>query len=122
MPEKSNTIYRAEFVRKDSALGIYAWLRDIDYIDTSYHRTAEEQNELFTAGYSQCDGYNKKSFHQLWRAKDIGILEEDGKVIYKDIPQATLDKYEILGIFWESLGGRWGGNFKNFRDIFHFEY
>jgi len=129
MPKKSNTEYRVEFIRKDSSLGLYAWLKDIAYIETWYHRTPEQQNELYQKGRTEpggivtyCDGYSKISYHQLWRAKDIGILDGSGHLEYENIPKETLDKYAILGKFWENLGGRWGGNFKNFRDIFHFEY
>ena len=28
-------------------------------------RTAKEQNDIFNKGYSRCDGYEKKSNHQL---------------------------------------------------------
>ena len=121
MPEKSNTILRAEFEYKFGMLAVYAFIKDIHFICTSHYRTPEQQFELYEKGFSKCDGYNKKSHHQLWRAKDIGILEPDGKLVYKDIPKATLDKYEILGKFWEDIGGVWGGNW-SFRDVFHYQY
>ena len=34
-------------------------------------RTAEEQNAIFKKGYSQRDGYTKKSYHQSGEALDI---------------------------------------------------
>lgn len=34
-------------------------------------RTAEQQKGLFNKGYSQCDGYNKKSYHQSGLALDF---------------------------------------------------
>lgn len=33
-------------------------------------RTAPEQNKIFNNGYSRCDGYEKKSFHQSGDALD----------------------------------------------------
>jgi len=114
----SNTQKRVEFNQKFGMLSVYAKLMDIPFICTSYTRTAEEQKLLFDKGLSRCDGYEKKSYHQLDRARDIAIIAENGNVIndYGDHPN-----YAVLGKYWESLGGRWGGNFEGFRDVFHFE-
>jgi peptidoglycan L-alanyl-D-glutamate endopeptidase CwlK len=37
-------------------------------------RTAEEQNQLFKEGYSQCDGYEKLSKHQSGDAIDLNVF------------------------------------------------
>ena len=118
---ENNTLKRAQFNFKFGVLSVYAGIKDIKFIHplTGYSRTAEEQNELYLKGVSKCDGYEKVSMHQLDRARDLVIVDDKGNPIndYGDHPQ-----YQVLGDFWESLGGRWGGNFSNFRDIFHFEY
>ena len=119
---KSNTTYRVEFIYKVGHLFLFASLHSIKLItpQDGWMRTAERQNELFKEGKSKRDGYKKKSMHQLGRAVDIAIIDEEGEVIneYGDHPY-----YEKLGKFWEeSMGGQWGGNFEGFRDVFHFQY
>jgi hypothetical protein len=117
----NNTIKRAEFNHKWGMLSTYALIKGIYFIHPldGYSRTAEEQNALYNAGKSKRDGYTKVSMHQLDRARDIAIIDEKGRVVndYGDHPN-----YEVLGKFWESIGGTWGGRWEGFRDIFHFEY
>jgi peptidoglycan L-alanyl-D-glutamate endopeptidase CwlK len=36
-------------------------------------RTAEQQNEIFKKGHSNCDGYKKISFHQKTNEKEKGL-------------------------------------------------
>ena len=43
----------------------------VDFGVASGMRTAEEQNELFKAGLSKCDGYEKLSYHQSGKAVDF---------------------------------------------------
>ena len=94
-------------------------------------RIAEEQNKLYQQGrtvpgkvITNCDGYKIKSKHQIKSdgfgyAGDIAILV-DGKVTweekyYKEIARAgrvLMQKYNI----------EWGGDWKNFKDLPHFEY
>ena len=111
----TNTDKRILFLRKLATLIDQASLKDIDFIVTSFHRTAEEQNELFEEGKSKADGYEKKSKQQDWLAVDIVIIE-DGNPIWK-----RTDKYNLIGNLWEENGGTWGGSWKSFPDIFHFE-
>jgi len=121
MSKENNTLKRAQFNHKWGLLTVFAMIKEIQFIHpaTGYSRTAEEQNALFQAGRSKCDGYEKISMHQLDRARDIVIVDEDGDPVndYGDHPN-----YAVLGKFWEDIGGRWGGNFKGFYDVFHFEY
>ena len=117
---ESNTLKRAIFNTLFGHLSVYAQIRGIRFIhcNDSFQRTAERQNELFKQGKSKCDGYKIKSKHQLGRARDIYIIDEAGKIIWDRRP------YEILGRFWETLRPsetKWGGSFKEFTDIFHFE-
>lgn len=69
-------------------------LTTVDFGVTSGLRTAEEQNELFKRGASQCDGYKKKSYHQSGKAVDlVGYFQ--GRVtweikFYDDIGDAMI--------------------------------
>ena len=94
-------------------------------------RIAEEQNKLYQQGrtvpgkvITNCDGYKIKSKHQIKSdgfgyAGDIAILV-DGKVTweekyYKEVARTgrvLMQKYNI----------EWGGDWKNFKDLPHFEY
>lgn len=94
-------------------------------------RTAEEQNKLYQQGrtvpgkiITNCDGYKSKSKHQVKEdgfgyAGDIAILV-DGKVTWEEkyyeqianVGRELMKKYNI----------EWGGNWKNFKDLPHFEY
>ena len=44
---------------------------DFCIIENGGYRTAETQNELYAKGNSQCDGYDKKSYHQSGLAVDL---------------------------------------------------
>ena len=120
---ESNTALRVEFNYKFGLLSVYAGIIGIRFICTSYTRTPAEQNKLFREGKSGCDGYDEKSYHQLDRARDIVIVDKvDDK---SNIPVWERNKdYELLGKFWRSIDGRWGGDWENmdFDDIYHFEY
>ena len=84
-------------------------------------RTAEMQNALFLKKVSKCDGYNTISEHQKGTAFDIFLLI-DGKASWdkvkltetaKHIKQVAKDKFKI------SL--TWGGDWKTFKDLPHFQ-
>lgn len=83
-------------------------------------RTAGEQYHLFQNGKSNADGYEKKSYHQSGKAVDV-FAYVDGK--------ASWDKYHLTHIATailqaaNELGVRvtWGGLWKNFVDMPHFE-
>ena len=115
----SNTIERVKFNQKFAMLTLHAMVNGINFICTSYSRTPAEQNALFKRGRSKCDGYENISYHQRDRARDIAIIDGNGLIVndYGDHPD-----YAVLGEVWEALGGRWGGNFESFRDVFHYEY
>jgi hypothetical protein len=60
------------------------------------------------------DGHKKDSFHYKRLAIDLNLFK-DG-VYLKD----TKDHIK-LGVFWKSIGGTWGGDFKN-PDGNHYSY
>ena len=91
-------------------------------------RTAEEQNQLFKDGYSQCDGYEKISKHQSGDAVDLNVF----------INGSVVDNKEMLcvvaGVMFAcanelNIKIRWGGDWDSdsdvrdnkFNDLYHYE-
>jgi len=107
---------RQEFIVKFGKLIEFAEKKGIRFIIFTYHRSAAEQRKMYLDGKSQLDGYKKKSKHQLWRAIDLVILNEKDDLVWVRTPE-----YDMLGEFWISLGGRWGGSWKTLNDPYHFE-
>jgi len=73
----------------------------------------------YTLGYTvtfppEHTNHIKNSFHFDGRAKDINLFK-DGKYLTE-----TSDHLP-LGIFWESLGGTWGGRFTH-KDGNHYSW
>lgn len=57
--------------------------------------------------FGERKGYGEsKSFHKLRLAIDINLYKE-GKYLTKT------EDHKVLGEYWESLGGTWGGVFSN---------
>jgi D-alanyl-D-alanine carboxypeptidase-like protein len=56
----------------------------------------------------------KNDRHSDRLAVDFEIRKVDGTPMTKEL-------YEKLGVFWESLGGKWGGRWKEPHDPGHFE-
>lgn len=105
-----------KFARNWGRLLKYSINNGIDYLAYSLFRTTAQQQELFKQGKSHCDGVKARSRHQDGCAGDLVILV-DGAPCWDEIPE-----YAKLGAFWENvLGGRWGGHFNEFKDIYHFE-
>lgn len=102
-----------------------------DFSITQGVRTAVEQNKLYQQGrtvpgkiVTNCDGYKLKSNHQtkddgLGHAGDIAVLVNNKitweEKYYKEVAisaRILMQKYNI----------EWGGDWKNFKDLPHFEY
>ena len=80
-------------------------------------RLGEAHRPAFVAEKYAAEGIGIiKSKHRYSLAIDIWIYCKGGMDIdWKD------PRYEIMGKFWEGMGGTWGGNFKKLRDLYHFE-
>lgn len=113
----THTLRRAEFNRLFGLLSVYAELQNIKFIhpNEGYYRTPEQQRKLFDEGKSKCDGTKILSKHQSHLARDVYVVNDKSEIVWADEP------YETLGAYWEKLGGKWGGHFAGFRDVFHFE-
>ena len=89
-------------------------------------RTADEQNQLFLNGFSKCDGYDKKSYHQSGRAVDV-IPYIKGKNVYKmkeTEKQLLFHKVAVCMLeaaAKENVQLNWGGNWSSWLDRPHFE-
>ena len=102
---------------------------DFGIPSTGGKRTADEQNKLFKKGWSKLDGYNKKSYHQSGMAIDIALYDEHGlcyecKDKYERIKEIMFHQFNVLkhiGVFPKESYIRWGGDWKTFVDIPHFE-
>jgi peptidoglycan L-alanyl-D-glutamate endopeptidase CwlK len=88
-------------------------------------RTADEQNKLFENGFSKCDGYDKKSYHQSGKAIDV-IPYVKGKNVYsmsKKDQELYFHKVAVCMLQAATLEGvklEWGGNWKGWLDRPHF--
>jgi len=91
-------------------------------------RTAEEQNQLFKEGYSQRDGYEKISNHQIGDAVDLNVFVGSKMVENKEMLCV------IAGVMFAcanelNVNIRWGldwnmnGDIRDntFNDQYHFE-
>lgn len=83
-------------------------------------RTSEEQRGLFDAGLSKCDGFEIKSCHQSGMAFDV-FAYVDGEASWDEyhltqVAAAMLEAAASLGYQLE-----WGGHFRNFVDMPHFQ-
>lgn len=80
-------------------------------IVTSTLRTPAEQQQLLRAGRTQ----TLNSLHVQGRAFDVDLYGWN-----RDAVPAWV--WDWLGPLGEAIGWRWGGRWKSFRDVGHFEY
>ncbi|KKP64362.1 MAG: hypothetical protein UR61_C0047G0004 [candidate division WS6 bacterium GW2011_GWE1_34_7] len=84
-------------------------------------RTVERQKELFDLKKSKCDGYKNKSYHQSGRAFDI-YAYVDKKASWDRAHLKTIADHLILVAKRDfDINLEWGGNFKGFVDMPHFQ-
>ena len=90
-----------------------------DFGVASGRRSAQEQNELFLAGASLCDGYEKTSNHQFGRAVDLYAYQQKALWTKADLALvacAMLESAAALGVPLQ-----WGGKWRGFPDYPHFQ-
>ena len=121
-----NTVRRIEFIRDLSHLLSYAESFGIELLFTSFHRTDEQQADLYAKGRTKSgkivthsDGKIKRSKHQDWEAVDLCIVKtrEDGSTF---LEWNRTPDYEKLGDYWKNKGHVWGGDW-DLNDIYHFQ-
>jgi len=119
----TNTEYRILFFQKLAQLILQASAGGIRLMPYWIERSAEQQFQLYQQGrttpgriVTNCDGYKKISPHERWRAADLVIVGDDGRLIWD-----ASARYELLGGMWKDLGAKFGGDFKGLCDMNHFE-
>jgi hypothetical protein len=111
---------RVRFLYEIARLLDYARDQEIQLVCFYFHRSDEEQARLVAEGKSRV----QRSKHQDWLAMDFALfddLDEDGRIDQDEIRWKDDPRYTRLGEFWEALGGRWGGRWKDPYDPYHFE-
>ena len=104
----------ARLLLKASELGIRV-------IVFTFYRSVAAQLEEFEAGRSRV----RFGFHQSWLAVDLALWDDVNAdwILEKDEIRWTNDLgYQVLGEYWESLGGVWGGRWGDPVDPYHFEW
>ena len=84
-------------------------------------RTDEEQYLLYKKGRSKADGFKKKSYHQTGKAFDV-FAYVDGKASWEKEHLEPIAMH-ILKVAKDefNINLTWGGNWKSFRDMPHFQ-
>ena len=92
-------------------LAIQLTLIDYGHPEHAGKRSAEEQNGLFKAGKSKCDGYTKKSNHQYGKALDFYAFV-DGKASweYEHLAIVACAYFQAASILGYRI--KWGGLWK----------
>jgi peptidoglycan L-alanyl-D-glutamate endopeptidase CwlK len=84
-------------------------------------RTAEEQYILFKDGKSKCDGFKKKSYHQSGKAFDIFAYVDGSASWDKEHLTAIARHIQKIAKDQFNVDLEWGGDWKSFRDMPHFQ-
>ena len=120
----SDNLTQSHFLSMLGQLLVYAKLKEIKVVCSSYIRTAEQQAEQYKIGrrgiegeqpITTCDGIVKISRHQTKTAIDLNVIDDQGNGSYDQQPYITLGRY------WETLGGVWGGSWASSPEHWHFD-
>ena len=93
----------------------------IKVIVFTLYRSPEDQAKEYASGRSR----TLNGYHPLWLAVDLVLWDDKNQdaVVSKDEIRWKQDpRYLKLGAYWESLGGTWGGRWKDPCDVYHFEW
>jgi len=105
-----------------SIIEVALMLSSVDFgiPSTGGYRSEDDQAKLFTAGLSKADGRVNRSKHQTGRAADV-FAYVDKKASYKPehLSLVAAAMLEAAGRLGYEL--RWGGHFKSFLDMPHFQ-
>ena len=102
-------------------------IKEKDFTVIEGYRTLERQKELFDAGFSKIDGIKKKGKHNYSPSLAIDIIpykkghnpfdgSEESTKMFKELNKAFDKVAKKLGIKYE-----WGGNWKTFVDLPHYQ-
>jgi peptidoglycan L-alanyl-D-glutamate endopeptidase CwlK len=83
-------------------------------------RSTEDQAALYTSGKSKCDGRTNKSYHQTGKAIDVyGYV--DGKASWEALHLTTIATAMLQASAQLGYELKWGGLWKSWQDMPHFE-
>ena len=83
-------------------------------------RSTEDQAALYTSGKSKCDGRTNKSYHQTGKAIDVyGYV--DGKASWDNLHLTTIATAMLQASAQLGYELKWGGLWKSWQDMPHFE-
>ena len=102
-------------------------IKEIDFTVIEGYRTLERQKELFDTGFSKIDGIKKKGKHNYSPSLAIDIIpykkghnpfdgSEESTKMFKELNKSFNKVAKKLGIKYE-----WGGNWKTFVDLPHYQ-
>lgn len=111
-PNKTRQDQYADFNFAVARLLMFAIDQHISIRFGEAYRNAEQAAIYAKAGTGTLD-----SRHRYSLAVDLWITEKNGLGIAWKHPD-----YSTLGRFWKELGHIWGGDFKKYNDVYHFEY
>jgi len=100
---------------------IRAYELGISVIVFTFWRSPEDQVKEFNTGRSR----TILGLHPKWLAIDLAIWDDrddDWCVDKEEIRWSFDPRYTTLGQYWESLGGVWGGRWRDPCDPYHFEW
>ena len=78
---------------------------------TEWNRHLETQQRYMAEGLTK----TLNSLHLQNLAVDFALIK-NGKFLNES------EVYDMMGEYWQSIGGRWGGEFTTLKDYYHFEY
>ena len=102
-------------------------IKRVDFTVIEGHRTIERQQELYKQGFSQLDGINKKGKHNYSPSLAIDIIPyEKGHNPFDGSKKseamfASLAKEFKKVAMEKGIAVVWGGDWKNFKDLPHFQ-
>jgi peptidoglycan L-alanyl-D-glutamate endopeptidase CwlK len=102
--------------------GVDGRLTNIDFgiPATGGLRTEEVQAKLFEDGFSKADGVSNKSYHQSGKALDV-YAYVDGKASWDKLHLALIAAAMLQASAQLGYELKWGGLWKSWQDMPHFE-
>lgn len=102
-------------------------IKEYDFTVIEGFRTLERQQELYEQGFSKIDGKTKKGKHNYSPSLAIDIIPHKvGYNPFNNTPESKLMFFELAHKFKNvakrlNIEVSWGGDWKNFKDLPHFE-
>jgi len=102
-------------------------IKEVDFTVIEGHRSLERQLELYQQGFSQIDGITKKGKHNYLPSRAIDIIPYKKGYNPFDGSKESNDMFKDLAIRFKRVANElnikveWGGDWKSFKDLPHFQ-